>query len=166
MIILLVRHAHAGDRDASRWPDDTQRPLTSRGREVARRMARRLRQQHMTPTLILSSPWKRAWQSAQVLQAETGAEVEVGELGALAVTPAVAPIARAVGAQDAKAIVALVGHEPWISELASLLLTGRRESVPIDFPKAGVLGLELSEVRSGGARLRFFLRPKQARRAG
>ncbi len=164
MILLLVRHAHAGERDSMQWPDDTQRPLTRRGREGARRMARRLREQRLIPTLILASPWCRAWQSAELLAAFSDAKALPVELGALAMTPAIAPIARAIGPQDTAAIVALVGHEPWLGQLASLLLVGRREALAVDFPKAGVLGLEIGELSRGQAQLRFFLRPKQEKR--
>ena len=164
MILLLVRHAHAGERNGSRWPDDTQRPLTRRGRDSARRMARRLGRLGLRPTLILASPWRRAWQSAEILTEETAPNIPPKALGALAMTPAIAPIARAIGAQDPAAIVALVGHEPWMSQLAGLLLTGRRDGLSIDFPKGGVLGLAAEDLRSGSARLRFFLRPKLAGR--
>lgn len=166
MILLLIRHAHAGERDPMRWADDTQRPLTRRGRDGARRMARRLRAQGLRPTLILASPWRRAWQSAELLAGAAAPNLAPIAVGALAVTPAIAPIGRAIGAQDAGAIVALVGHEPWLSQLAGLLLVGRREGLSVDFPKGGVLGLEAEEVRSGAARLRFFLRPKQTDRGG
>jgi phosphohistidine phosphatase len=166
MILLLVRHAHAGERDSLRWPDDTQRPLTRRGRDGARRMARRLRTQRLKPTLILASPWRRAWHSAELLAEGATAGLKPVAVGALAMTPAIAPIARAIGSQDPAAIIALVGHEPWLSQLAALLLTGRRDGLTIDFPKGGVLGLEAEEVKSGAARLRFLLRPKQAERGG
>lgn len=126
-------------------------------------MARRLKSQKLSPGAIFASPWKRAWQSADLLFQHTGRRGTPVELGALAVTPAVSPIARAIGEREANEVVALVGHEPWIGELASLLLTGKRETLSIDFPKGGVLGLEAEEFRTGAARLRFFLRPKQAR---
>ncbi|HKV73562.1 MAG TPA: histidine phosphatase family protein [Gemmatimonadales bacterium] len=160
MMLLLVRHAHAGERDGSRWPDDTQRPLSRRGRESARRMARRLRAMGLRPTLILASPWRRAWQSAELLAEGAAPRIPPIALGALAMTPAIAPIARAIGPQDPAAIVALVGHEPWMSQLAGLLLTGRRDGLDIDFPKGGVLGLGAEDLRSGTAHLRLFLRPK------
>ena len=34
MLLLLVRHAHAGDRDPNQWPDDRDRPLTDKGRKL------------------------------------------------------------------------------------------------------------------------------------
>ena len=80
-------------------------------------------------------------------------------------TPGSGALVRAIGAQDRNAVVALVGHEPWMSELASLLLSGRRETVRLDFPKSGVLGLEMRRIEAGSAVLRFFLRPKQTGRA-
>lgn len=129
-------------------------------------MARRLRTQRLKPTLILASPWRRAWHSAELLAECANAGLKPVAIGALAMTPAIAPIARAIGSQDAAAIVALVGHEPWLSQLAALLLTGRRDGLTIDFPKGGVLGLETGEVKSGAARLRFLLRPKQTERGG
>jgi len=166
MIVLLLRHAHAGDRDADRWPDDTLRPLTPRGRATQRRMARWLREQGLRPTLILSSPWKRAWQTAEIVAREAAPRVTPRPCPALAMTPGSGALVRAIGAQDKDAVVALVGHEPWMSELASLLLMGRRESVRLDFPKSGILGLEMRRIEAGTAVLRFFLRPKQAGRAG
>ena len=83
MMLLLVRHAHAGERDGSRWPDDTQRPLTRRGRESARRMARRLRGLGLKPTLILASPWQRAWHSAELLAEGAAPRIPPQALGAL-----------------------------------------------------------------------------------
>ena len=56
--------------------------------------------------------------------------------------------------------MALVGHEPWLSGLASLLLTGEPHRVSIDFPKSGVIGIEADAIDAGAGMLRFFLRPK------
>ena len=42
--------------------------------------------------------------------------------------------------------VALVGHEPWLGSLASLLLTGEPHRVSIDFPKSGVMGIETDAI--------------------
>jgi phosphohistidine phosphatase SixA len=52
--------------------------------------------------------------------------------------------------------IALVGHEPWMSGLAGLLLTGRAGGVTIDFPKSGALGIEMEVMEPGSGILRFF----------
>ena len=44
MLLLLIRHAHAGDRDPERWPDDRDRPLTDKGRKTQRNVSRCARQ--------------------------------------------------------------------------------------------------------------------------
>jgi phosphohistidine phosphatase len=159
MQLLIIRHADAGDRDPSLWPDDSLRPISPRGRKRHRRVARRLRRRGLIPALLLSSPWLRAFQSAELTAAVSGCPAPVA-CDALVDTPDLARIAAAIGQPDASAIVALVGHEPWTGELASLLLAGDAHRLTIDFPKSGVLGLEVEEVAAGSAVLEFFLRPK------
>jgi len=160
MQLLIIRHADAGERDPSRWPDDTLRPLSPKGEKRHKRVARRLRRRGLVPTLLLSSPWLRAWQTAEITAAVTGSPAPVS-CEPLAETPNLARIAAAVGNPGDDAIVALVGHEPWTGELASLLLSGDIHQLAIDFPKSGVMGLELAELDAGGAVLQFLHRPKR-----
>jgi len=164
MLLLLVRHAHAGDRDPAQWPDDRDRPLTDRGRETQGDVSRRLRKQDLAPGLVLTSPWLRAAQTADIL-------VEVARVGrpavpcdALAEDPDPGPLNDAVGPQPPEAIVALVGHSPWIEELAAILLAGANTALRIDFPKSGVLGIELDELAPGAGELRFLLRPRKPKK--
>jgi phosphohistidine phosphatase SixA len=159
MRLLLIRHADAGSRDPARWADDTQRPITDRGRRRHRRVARRLRRRRLVPTLHFASPWLRAWQTAELTAEVAGGAVPV-VMPALAAPPDLAALAAGIGAPGAQAIVALVGHEPWLSHLASLLLAGDPTDVSIDFPKSGVLGLGCDAVAPGRATLEFFWRPK------
>ncbi len=58
--------------------------------------------------------------------------------------------------------MALVGHSPWMEELAAILLGGSPTSVRVDFPKSGTMGIELDRLEPGAGELRFFLRPKMA----
>ena len=160
MQLLIIRHADAGDRDASLWPDDSLRPLSPRGRKRHRRVARRLRRRGLVPTLLLSSPWLRAWETAELTAAVTRCVAPVA-VDALAESPDLARIAAAIGKCGADSIVGVVGHEPWTGELASLLLTGDPHRLTIDFPKSGVMGLDVEEVSAGSAVLAFFRRPKE-----
>jgi phosphohistidine phosphatase len=157
--ILLIRHAHAGEHDPARWPDDTLRPLSDQGRRRHRRVAKRLRRRGVVPTLVLSSPWLRAWQTALLTAELTGAPEPVAT-EALAEPPSAGRVAAAAGPQGPDAVLALVGHEPWLGELASLLLAGDAQRVTVDFPKSGVLGLSADSIGPGGATLEFFWRPK------
>ncbi len=159
MLLLLVRHADAGERDPARWPDDTLRPLTEKGRKIQGQVVKALRDAGVAPEVVLTSPWLRAAQTAELLTQGLGIAPPV-PAPALAAEPDLGALDAAVGPRKSKAVVALVGHSPWIEELAALLLTGSAAGLAIDFPKSGVLGVEVDRVDAKGAALRFFLRPK------
>lgn len=159
MQIILIRHADAGDRDAALWPDDTDRPMSAKGAKRHRRALKRLRRAELLPTLLLASPWTRAWQTAELTSEVLGAPPPV-RCPALAAPPDLGELNAAVGPQPPDAIIALVGHEPWLGELAGLLLTGDSGGVAIDFPKSGILGLHAEQFTAGSASLEFFWRPK------
>jgi phosphohistidine phosphatase len=159
MQLLLIRHADAGEADPELWPDDSLRPLTDKGRKRHRRVAKRLARHALTPTLLLASPWLRAWQTAQLTAEFSGCPAPVA-CPALAASPSLRSLAAAVGRSPHDAIVALVGHEPWLGQLASLLLAGDARRLTISFPKSGVLGLEIGSLDAGAGVLEFFWRPK------
>jgi phosphohistidine phosphatase len=160
MLLLLNRHANAGTRDAAQWPDDRDRPLTEKGRKVQADVSRFLRRRDLAPSLVLTSPWIRAVQTAEIL-------VEVARVGQppvpcepLAEDPDLIRLQDFAGDQPPGATIAMVGHSPWMEDLASALLVGSSTGIRIDFPKSGVLGIELDRLEQGAGELRFFLRPK------
>ena len=63
MNVFLVRHAEAVPEDHSLRDED--RWLTARGREMARGLARLLREQRVEPDAVLTSPLPRAMQTAE-----------------------------------------------------------------------------------------------------
>jgi phosphohistidine phosphatase len=159
MQLLIIRHADAGEHDPARWPDDSKRPISPKGRKRHRKVAKRLRRRDLIPDLLLSSPWLRAWETAEITAAGTGSPAPMA-CEALAASPDLERLAAAIGKQGPDAVVALVGHEPWTGELASMLLTGDPHGMAIDFAKSAVLGLELDTLEAGSAALSFFLRPR------
>jgi 8-oxo-dGTP diphosphatase len=74
--VHLVRHAAAGDR-ASWDGDDTQRPLTKKGRLQADGIADLL--EPRSPTGILSSPYVRCVETAQPLADRLGLDIDVAD---------------------------------------------------------------------------------------
>jgi phosphohistidine phosphatase len=158
--VYLIRHAIAENRDAVRWPDDSLRPLTERGAERFVRAARGLRGLVPTVELVLSSPYVRAWQTAEILEQEAGwpAPEPCDALGA-ARSPA-----DALGLLRERGSVALVGHEPYLSSVASLLLAGDGGAVGIELKKGGVIALAFgAEPAAGTALLRWSASPKLLR---
>ena len=64
--LYLIRHGIAVDREDPNCPPDTERPLTSKGEKRSRAAARGLRALGVKPNLVLTSPWLRALQTAEV----------------------------------------------------------------------------------------------------
>lgn len=157
MQLFLIRHAIAAP--GSPALPDAQRPLTSQGRErfaqaVAgmQRLGIRLRQVH-------HSPWLRAVETASLL-----APVLKGDLvpsQALARSPEAA-LLHEIDQTPA----ALVGHEPWMSELLAWLITGSPSAAAtFAFKKGGVAWLD-GPPRPGAMVLRACLPPKVLRALG
>src|SRR4051812_31927542 len=132
--LYLVRHAIAEER-GPKWPDDSQRPLTDDGAKKWRRQAAGLVVIDARPDVILTSPFTRARQTADILAAAWPKKPKVVELPAL--QPGMKPrdVVRALEPADRQASVALVGHEPGLGELAALLVGFK--TAP-EFKKGGV----------------------------
>jgi phosphohistidine phosphatase len=157
MLLLLCRHAQAAEHDPHQYPDDTLRPLVGKGRRAQRRVARELRRRDLVPSTILSSPWLRAWDTGAIMRDELGLKKRAQVVcESLATSPDLGAIGHDVGAKTSHEIVALVGHEPWIGELAALLLTGKATGVAIEVAKSGVLGIEIAEIEAGRGTLKFL----------
>jgi phosphohistidine phosphatase len=109
--------------------------------------------------LVLSSPYARAWRTAELLH-ETGGWPAPEAFGALAAEES-PHAAIAVLTEHDEESIALVGHEPYLSSLASLLLAGDEDAVQIELKKGGVIFLSLESVAApASAFLRWSLRPK------
>lgn len=158
MDLYIVRHAAAHGRDFDRWPDDGERPLTAEGGEKFRPVARKMGEVAGVE-VVFSSPFVRAWQTAEILQREAGwpAPKLLPEL-----EPESVPhkTLRALEDYDHPQSVALVGHRPHLHELAAFLLTGEVGGIDVRIKKGGVVALRFDdELVPGEAALRWLLTP-------
>lgn len=163
MDLYFVRHAVAHGRDPGRWPDDANRPLTPEGEEKFVPVARALAKLAPEVEVVLSSPYARAWRTAEVLAEQTGWPAP-GVFPALEpdVPPEKALIALQTYAEAES--VALVGHRPGQHELASYLLTGEAHALEIGLKKGGAALLRFDGFpEPGTGRLRWLLTPKLLR---
>src|SRR6186997_371155 len=160
--VYLVRHAFASHADASRWPDDTERPLTPDGIRRFRAAARGLKTLVPEVDCVLSSGYARAWQTAELLREDAGWP-KPQECAALEGDR------RATAALDvlrgrSESSVALVGHEPYLSRLVSLLCAGGEDTLRLQFKKGAVVLVRTERsVRPGDGCLLWALAPKQLR---
>ena len=160
MELYLVRHAIADSRDPRRWPDDARRPLTEKGIARFRSAARGLRRIVPEVDVLLSSPYTRSWQTAEVLHREAAWPAPERCPALEPVRPAAA-VLEVLQAGSERSSVALVGHEPIMSSLVSLLLSGSEDTVRIDVKKGAVVRLDcVNGPRPGGALLRWSVSPR------
>ncbi len=163
MYLYLIRHAVAHKRDPERWPDDSRRPLTPEGEEEFTGAARGLARIVSEVELLLSSPYERAWRTAEILAEQAGWPAPE-KLPAL--EPEVPPekIVIALQAYADKQSVALTGHRPCLHELAVYLLTGNVGSADMKIKKGGVVCIEFDDVpKAGAGKLRWLFTPRVLR---
>lgn len=160
--ICLVRHAIAVERGSAKYVDDRARPLTPDGRRRMREAALGLKGL-ISLDAILSSPVLRAKQTAEIL--EDAFKVPVKALDSLGNGNHLDVVAACAAArQDA---VALVGHEPWMSELLSVLLTGEPGAMSSVFRKgAAALVSTFGPPAPGNGSLEWLIQPGTLRRLG
>jgi phosphohistidine phosphatase len=124
MDLYIVRHGIA--EDLSSDGSDASRALTARGRRRLEKSVRGLKRLDIAFDRVLFSPLLRAQESAEILMdlcdEDAGCESEV--LIELAAPPGTELLARLASATQEH--VALVGHEPWLSQLAAWLTCGWR----------------------------------------
>jgi phosphohistidine phosphatase len=130
MRVYLVRHAKAEDGE----PDEERR-LTPEGREQAKALAERLRAEGVQPDAVLTSPLRRARETAEEIARAAGVQPEADER--LAPGATADELSAAVAGRGATVIA--VGHQPDCGRIAAELTGG--EEPP--FPAAGTVALDL-----------------------
>ena len=158
MIVYIVRHAIAFERDDRKWPDDSERPLTSKGKARFRLVCRKLRKLGIGVDHVLSSGFVRAMQTAEILHQEcewpTPEKLTALEPGRNPVE-----VIKATARRDAAAI-ALVGHEPSLSELLACMLAGAGSQAFGKFKKGGIACIEFKgRPTAGGGEVRWLATP-------
>jgi len=152
MELYLLRHAHAGD--PAKWTsDDSDRPLSSRGRRQAERLGRLLAEAGVEPDAIVASPKARATQTAEIVAEAIGGRARTDErLGFGFGLAELAGLVRDLGRPGR---LLIVGHDPDFSELLADLLGA--PSVPLR--KGALARVDLDRDPAPGAGLLRWLVP-------
>jgi len=125
MKIYLVRHGIAYEPGSPGYEDDTQRPLTDKGREKINKVAHVLKRLSLKPDVILSSPYLRARQTAEILAKELKYKKDKIQFSEslLPTTKPESVIAEIIEKYNVEELV-LIGHEPNLGLLISTLAAG------------------------------------------
>jgi phosphohistidine phosphatase len=159
MQIYLLRHGIA--EDPKPGMRDADRALTQEGRKKLAKTLSRAREVGVAPTLIVTSPYLRAKETAQIAAAELQYKGELLETKSL--IPAGTPqgVWDEVREHKSEEQILLVGHEPLFSSLAAFLLGS--SSVQIDFKKGAILRVDVDRfpAQPRGV-LKWYLTPRLA----
>ncbi len=160
MKIYLLRHGRAVERGAAGWDRDCDRPLTSEGEKQIVRIARGMRQLNLEFDHALSSPYVRAWRTAEIAAKELGLGARLRASRSLAPGGDPAALVRQLRRlpQPAQRVL-LVGHEPYLSRLAGLWVGGS-DGLRIELKKGGLIRLDVEDLILGRcAVLEWLLAP-------
>src|SRR2546422_10615100 len=167
MRLLVVRHAIAEDREAfarSR-KDDADRPLTTEGRRKMERSALGLKELVPELDVLAASPYKRAVDTAEIIAAAYGG-LTVERVPELAPGAGVDRVVGWLTGRHTRGSVAVVGHEPDLSQLVCTLLAAANGPF-LELRKGAACLLEFAgPVGKGAATLDWFLGPKHLRLLG
>jgi len=141
MRLYLLRHGTAEERGTG---DDAERALVDKGRKQCRRVAALLGRLGVEPALVLTSPLRRARETAQETLLALGVEERVVAEGRLAPGGSVSAAVEAVLAAGwGLEHVLVVGHEPMLSELAAQLVVDPPGALHLDLRKSGLVEIEV-----------------------
>jgi phosphohistidine phosphatase len=155
LTLYLIRHARADER-GSKYPDDTKRPLIEKGFTQAQNLAEVFQKLEIRFDYVFSSPYTRAVQTAQplksclkqgnleFLESLTSSDYDqlLGEINGYL--------------KKSNQAIALVGHEPYLSALASYLLIQNSEMARVKFKKAAWMVLS-GKLESKSMALEMFV---------
>lgn len=123
MILYLMRHADAGVRRDNPKLDD-KRSLIKEGKEQCMLMARMLGALRVQIDVIVSSPLKRALQTAQFVGTELGYEAKVEVSPALGLAADYAAFQKLIEKYADREGVLFVGHNPNLFKFLGRIITG------------------------------------------
>ncbi|NJK43685.1 MAG: hypothetical protein HC933_04875, partial [Pleurocapsa sp. SU_196_0] len=145
-----IRHAQA--EVAEPGQPDAERKLTVKGLEQAKTLRKTLEHLEVRLDVVFTSPWRRARQTASALEAVAD-HLEVLDL--LAAVPKQSLVKRIHEISAGHEHVALIGHQPWMSELTSVLLIGNSSAASsFEYKKCALYALSFTPAQCF---LRFVL---------
>ena len=162
MHLFLLRHGLAVEPGTAGFETDASRPLTPNGKRQLVKVAKAMRRMELSFDVIWSSPLVRARQTAEIVAKELKATKQLKLVDELSPGgDAVKLIKKLRALKPARENILLVGHEPDLSKLLSLLVTGKT-GADFALKKAGLAKLELENLRAGRcATLAWLLTPGQ-----
>lgn len=157
MQVYLLRHGIA--EDGQHGVDDASRALTAEGRKKLRQVLQAAKKAGVEASLVISSPFTRALQTAEIAKTVLGCKQSVRQSTALvpSATPELAW--KELRAHQHESSILLVGHNPLFSDLARYLLNS--DHLQIEFKKGAMMRIDIERMSPHPAGiLRWYLTAK------
>jgi phosphohistidine phosphatase len=164
MQIYVVRHGIAVGREDPKCPPDPERYLTEEGIEKTKRVAASVASLSDTPDLLLSSPYVRAMQTAEIFAAALDypkQKIRPSDLLLPGAEPSL--FFRELAKDKQSSAIFLFGHAPHVDDIIATALGAKQHVTALK--KSGVALLELKRVSPPTAQLVWLAPPKLLRRA-
>ena len=166
-MLWVLRHGKSSWKDPALRDED--RPLAKRGRRDVPRVAAWLRERGVVPDAVVSSPAKRAWQTAERFCGALGCDVDVRYDERVYAATCDALLEVLADAPSRARHVLLVGHNPGLEELVEVLCGSPTPSSPDEkmLPTAALVGVDLPDdwraLRREAGRMCWLVRPRSLR---
>ena len=162
MELYILRHGIAVEPGTAGYADDSERPLTPKGEGKMKQISKAMKALELSFDRILSSPYVRARQTAEIVAEAFDAARKLDFSGSLTPNGSSKKLIELLDQMDPPPnSVLLVGHEPYLSGLISLLVSGD-SNLSIVMKKGGVCKLTVDSLKHGRcAELEWLLTPKQ-----
>lgn len=158
MVLYVLRHAIAEDLLSNAVPDSSRR-ITKKGRRKARRVLSHAASIGVRPRAILTSPYVRARETAEIAASEFGGDTDPVVSSALIPYVSVHVLWSTLRGPAVRGDLMVVGHNPQLSELVMWLLGGRADALWLK--KSGLAALAVDPAdRRPRATLSWLLTPK------
>ena len=160
MDLYIIRHAIAVDEGTPGYESDSERPLTDKGRKKMRQIAKGLRSLGVEFDLILSSPYVRARETAEILADVFKMKKKITFTENLIPQGNPELLIGEINEKYSVESLALVGHEPHLSTLVGILIADHAKP-DITLKKGGVCYLSADDLhhQDHRAALEWLLTP-------
>jgi phosphohistidine phosphatase len=165
MEIYVVRHGIAIDREDPKSPPDPDRYLTEEGIEKTKRVAAAMASLSASPDLLLSSPYVRAMQTAEIFATALEypkQKIRRSDLLLPGAEPSL--FFRELAKDKQSSTIFVFGHAPQLNDLIACALGAKQHITSLK--KAGVALIELKRVSPPNGQLIWLAPPKLLRRGG
>jgi phosphohistidine phosphatase len=146
MIVYFLRHASAGQHDVNPKKDE-KRPLDQDGIDQCGYVGRALAAMDVQVDAVITSPLKRATQTAALVANEIGYEAKLQIEDGLRPAATFVDFRKLLAKYDRFEAIMVVGHNPNLSEFLGRVISGETGKNGVDLKKGAVARVEVARQR-------------------